>query len=105
MLLNPEKERERDFMHYRNSGLNQVLCKISHENRKAIGMDFSEIRKMKDKGDAEKLGRILQNIMLCKKYKVPLVIASFAKSEKERMHSAELKAFARTLGIDIINKL
>ena len=105
ILLNPEREKEKDFMHYRNSGLNQVLCKIAKENGKAIGINFSEIKKMKGKKDAEKLGRILQNIRLCKKYKVPIILASFAKNAKELVHSAELKSFARTLGIDKINEL
>lgn len=105
MLLNPEQEREKDFMKYRDSGLNHVLCKIAKENGKAIGIDFSQIRKMKGKEDAERLGRVLQNIRLCRKYDVRLVLASLAKNEKEMVHSAELKAFARTLRIDRINEL
>ncbi len=105
MLLNPEYERKKDFMHYRDSGLNHVLCKIAKENGKAIGINFNEIKKMKKKEDAEKLGRIIQNIRLCRRYGVPVVIASFAKNINEMIHSSELKTFARTLGIDKINNL
>lgn len=105
MLLNPEYERKKDFMHYRDSGLNHVLCKIAKENGKAIGINFNEIKKMKKKEDAERLGRIIQNIRLCRRYKVPVIIASFAKNTQETVHSSELKTFARTLGIDRINNL
>ena len=104
LLLNPERKKEKDFMHYRNSGLNNVLCKIAKEKGKAIGIDFSEIKKMRERKDAERLGRILQNMRLCRKYKVPVVIASFAKNSRELVHAAELKTFARTLGIDRINE-
>jgi len=36
ILLSPEKYKEEDSLHQRNSGLNQVLCKIAQKNKVAI---------------------------------------------------------------------
>ncbi len=101
ILLSPEFERERDYMNYRNSGLNHVLCKIARDNNSAIAIDFNALKRLKAKEKALKLGRIMQNARLCKKYKVKMVLLSLAKSQKEMVSAFDFKVFAKTLGISI----
>jgi|GEM_PF-1056263 len=79
-LLNPEQTRKKDFMHSRNSGLNHVLCKLASQNNIAIGISFEDITNLKGIERAERLGRIMQNIMLCRKYNTKILLASFGKN-------------------------
>ncbi len=93
VLLGPEKGRDRDFTHYRNSGLNQVLCKLAKKNNIAIGFDFNDILVSMEKGKI--LGRMMQNVKLCRKYKVKMLIFDF----KEERSKEELRSFGISLGM------
>ncbi len=99
VLLSPEHVRKRDFTHYRNSGLNQVLCKIAAKNNKAIGIDFNDIKKAKGKEKALKLGRIMQNIKLCLKYNVKMLLASFSAKPADMVYALDLLSFARAISM------
>lgn len=96
VLLSPEKDKSKDFMFSRNSGLNQVLCKLAAKNRVSIGFNFSDILNSKEKHKI--LGRMAQNVKLCKKYKVKIIFSSFAKSKYELRSDAILASFAKILG-------
>ena len=99
LLVSPEKNRNKDFMHYRNSGLNQVLCKLAHKNGIAIAFSFNEILKSKGTSRSRIIGRIMQNIRLCRKYKLKMVLASFALSEIELRNSSDLISLGIVLGM------
>lgn len=103
VLLSPEHVRKYDFTHYRNSGLNQVLCKIAAKNNKTIGINFNEIKKAKAKAESKekalKLGRIMQNIKLCLKYNVKMLLASFSARPADMTHALDMLSFARAIGI------
>lgn len=79
ILLGPEFAKKKDFMKYRNSGLNHVLCRLANKNKIAIGISMSSIKDAKKQERAEKIGRLMQNIALCKKYDTITVLASFGK--------------------------
>lgn len=98
ILLSPEKESKRDFMFSRNSGLNQVLCKLAAKNDVAIGFNFSDLLNCSGKERSKTLGRMRQNVRLCKKYKVKIIFSSFAKNKYELRSSEFLKVFERILG-------
>ena len=65
-------------MHQRGSGLDHILSKLAHDKKVAIGFSLSSIMNSKNKNII--LGRMMQNIMLCRKYSVKAVIASFAET-------------------------
>ena len=91
-LLSPEFERKKDFINYRNSGLNQVLCKIARDNKKIIIENLSDLQGDK-KTRALLLGKIMQNARLCRKYKTKFILTFFNK-----MFSAfELKNFEKII--------
>lgn len=97
ILLSPDYLTKNDKMHFRNSGLNQVLCKIAKKNNIAIGISFSRI--LNSKKRSKDFGRIIQNIKFCKKYKVKLVLATFAKNKWELRTSKDLLALGQLLGL------
>ena len=90
-LLSPEYSRRKDFINYRNSGLNQVLCKIARDNKKTIIESFSSILNADKKNKAIILGRIIQNEKLCRKYNVKFILRNMAIDEKEMKSAHELK--------------
>jgi len=99
ILVNPEKGIQKDFLHSRNSGLNQVLCKLARQNNVAIGFSFSEILHSEKEQRAELFGRMMQNVRLCRKYNVRMVLGSFAKNEFELRSKDSLISFGIFLGM------
>lgn len=86
---------EKDSFHQRNSGLNDVLCKIAKEHNIIIGFSLKRILL----NNPLLLGKIMQNIRLCRKYKVKMKIASLASSWDELRSSKDIIALARVLGM------
>ena len=93
VLLSPEKNREKDFIHYRNSGLNQVLCNLAKRNGIAIGFDFNNVLNAQNK--EEILGRMMQNVRLCRKYKIRMLIFDLTNERSKE----ELRSFCVVLGM------
>ena len=96
-VFNLENSFKRDFVHHRNSGLNHIIAKLMYDKKVAIAFSFSEILNSKKREIL--LGRIAQNIRLCKKYKVKMITASFAKDPYEMRSNVELKSFFKKLGM------
>lgn len=99
VLLSPHHGSKKDFMKERGSGLDHVICRIAAKNKIAIGIDFSEILNADEKERVAILGRIIQNIKLCRKYKVKVLFASFASSLFEMRAVQDLMAFAQAIGM------
>ncbi|MEK6934700.1 MAG: RNase P subunit p30 family protein [Nanoarchaeota archaeon] len=97
ILLSPEKNRDKDFMHSRDSGLNQVLCKLAKKNDIAIGFNFNDVLISKNKWLI--LGKMMQNVRLCRKYKVKMIILSGAKNKNELRAAKDLSSFGNVLGM------
>lgn len=93
ILLSPEKNTGKDFIHYRNSGLNQVLCNLANKNNIAIGFNFEDVLNSSDKAGV--LGKMMQNVRLCRKYKVKMLIFDFSKERTKE----ELRSFGLVLGM------
>ena len=68
LILNHTDKKDR--LKQRDSGLNQVLCRIAKDNNITLAIDLNELTESRDKKTrALILGRILQNIKLIKKFK------------------------------------
>ena len=91
----PEDDVPKDHTHYRNSGMDQILAKLAKTKGKTILFDLSSLRKGKNRELI--LGRTMQNMRLCKKYKVPFEIVTFATIPREMKTSKDLKALSRAL--------
>lgn len=97
ILVSPHQGSKKDFMRERGSGLDHITCKIAKQEKVAIGIDFSEILHTNNR-DAI-IGRIMQNIKLCRKYKTDMVLATFASSVFEMRAAQDLQAFAQEIGM------
>ena len=96
IIFNIENQTGQDFIHHRNSGLNHIICKAASESNSAIGVSFSNLLNQKSK--SRLIGRINQNISLCKKYKTKIVLASFAKDPSELRSPTDLRSFLISIG-------
>ncbi|MFH1376722.1 MAG: RNase P subunit p30 family protein [Candidatus Woesearchaeota archaeon] len=97
ILLSPEKNNKKDSLFFRNSGLNQVLCKLAKKNDISIGFNFSDLLNTESKERTKILGRMFQNARLCKKYKVNMVFTTLAKNKYELRSKAILDSFKRVI--------
>jgi len=102
ILYNLEYQQRKDFIHHRNSGLNQILCKFAYVNNITIGISCSSLINSKKKLRLLMFGRISQNIKLCRKYKVSMIFASFAKNLYEMRSPFDIQSLAVTLGMPSI---
>lgn len=76
LLLSPESGIKKDKLKQIDSGLNQVLCKIAKENNISIGIDIKDLLSKNDEERIMRIARLLQNINLCKKYNVKIVLVN-----------------------------
>jgi len=91
-----EDLEKKDSFHYRRSGTNQVLCKLIKTKNKVFVLDMEKIFTSSDKETL--LGRLQQNLMLIRKYKLDLIICSFATKSSNLRAEEEYKALIRSLG-------
>ena len=78
LIFGFEENSKRDFLHQRGSGLDHILCKLVHENNVIIGLSLNSILNSDNKNII--FGRMMQNIRLCDKFKVKILIGSFSQS-------------------------
>ena len=95
-----EESGRRDFIHQRASGLNHVLCELARKNNVAIGFSYSSITNSNKAQAAVIMGRLMQNISLCQKYKAKTVIASFSGNPYELRSYHDLASIFRFMGMD-----
>lgn len=99
LIYGIEKFREKDRINQKDSGLNQVLCKLANKNKIKIGFSFSDVLNFEGIKRAKILGRMVQNVKLCNKYKIDMVVGSFAKNKYELRNAKDLVAFGEFLGM------
>jgi len=87
ILLTPELHNQADRLKQRDSGLNEILCRIAKNNNIKIGIDIDEIKKLDKKQKSKILARIAQNINLCKKTGAELVVFPKNKYKKQDIMS------------------
>ena len=73
-----EEINKKDYLHQRASGLNHVICEFAKKNNVAIGFSYNLLFNKNDIFTSLLIGRIMQNIALCQKYKVNTIIGSFS---------------------------
>ncbi|MBL7100954.1 MAG: hypothetical protein ISS23_03315 [Nanoarchaeota archaeon] len=99
VLLSPEKGVRRDSLHHRNSGLNHVICKLARKNGIAMGFSFNEVLMNRGLKRAVTLGRMMQNVRLCRKYKLRMVLGSFARTKWGMRAADDLISFGIVIGM------
>ena len=97
VIFGVEGLMHKDSLHFRQSGLNQVLCALMAKKGISYGISFSMILHSSSRGRALLLGRIAQNIRLARKFKIPVQIHSFAKDVYDLRSAKDLDVVLRTL--------
>ena len=99
ILLGPERGVKGDSLHHRNSGLNHIICRIAQKKKTAIGFNFNDILTSYGLARAKTLGRMMQNVKLCRKYKLRMVLGSFAQNKWQMRARNDLISFGIVLGM------
>ncbi len=99
ILLSPEKGVKRDSLHYRNSGLDNVTCELARRSGVVIGFNFNDVLTSEGLTRAQTLGRMMQNVRLCRKHKLRMLIGSFAKDKWQMRSRSDLISFGIVLGM------
>jgi len=95
-----EQATRKDFMSQKASGLNHIICEAANKNKVAIGFSYSSIINEPGFKKSVILGRMMQNIMLCRKYKVRALIGSFHSNPYMLRSPHDLISLFSTLGMD-----
>ncbi|MBS3167775.1 hypothetical protein J4216_01480 [Candidatus Woesearchaeota archaeon] len=83
----------KDNLHFRVGGLDQVLCKLCNKNDVTVGFSLSSLK------NPVLIGRVKQNIKLCRKYKVKMRFFSFAENKFDLRGLEDMKSLLRVLGM------
>ncbi len=100
MIYGFEELQKRDHMHQRASGLNQTICELAGKNAVAIGIAYGSLINKNAQDGPLLIGRIIQNIMMCQKYKVKLVVGSLTNNPYAMRAPHEIMSFLSLLGMD-----
>ncbi|MDP3916678.1 MAG: RNase P subunit p30 family protein [Nanoarchaeota archaeon] len=99
IVMNPEIKTDRDKIHYRKSGMNQVFAKLAKEKDIAVGFGFSFILNADSIKRSEILGKMRQNVRICRKAKCKMIVCSYANDYREMRGAKDLLSFARIIGM------
>lgn len=92
VLLNPEPNTP-DSIDQVNSGLNQVLCMLAQKNNIKIAFSIDRL------SDLNIVKKIIQNIRLCRKFKVKILFFTLADNKYELRSAYDLIALLQGLGM------
>ena len=95
-----EEVHKKDYLHQRISGLNHILCDLANKNNVAIGFAYSPLFSKNSQLISLIMGRMMQNIALCQKYKVKIVIGSFSGNPYEIRAMHDIASLFKTLGMN-----
>ena len=99
IFYNLEVHHDRAGLHQRKSGFNHVLAALAHEKEKIIAFNFNTILRTTGTQRSVLLGRMRQNVMLCRKYKAQMRVISGATGLYEMRSAHDLIAFGELLGM------
>ena len=95
-----EEFPRKDHLHQRASGLNHILCEIARQNNVSVAFPYGSLLGENAQTVSIIKGRMMQNISLCRKYKVKCVIGSFSQNPYELRSPYDLASLFSILGMD-----
>ncbi len=96
-VVGVEYTDEKDGLHQRRSGLNHVILADFKKRGVVVLFDYGSLRNLSEKKKATILGRMRQNISLCKKNKIEYSFVSLAKEILEMKDKKDVKVFQRSI--------
>ncbi len=98
-LISPERGSKKDNLKQRDSGINHVIAKETAKRDVIVVINFNEIQKLKGKEKALRLGRLIQNVKICRKAGCDIKIASLTSNQKSLVNEIGRKSFGVSLGM------
>lgn len=92
-----EYVERKDRVNQRQSGLNHILAKIAAKKNISLGFFLMPLLELSPSKRAQILGRLRQNLRLCHKYGVRVVIGTFAANAYELRNPLDIEAFQREI--------
>ncbi len=98
-VIDVEFDNEKDYVHQRRSGLNHVLLTEYKKKKISLLFGFASLQTQVLARQAQVLGRVMQNIQLCKKQNISYELCSLATLPKQLRHPKDVLALERVLGL------
>lgn len=98
LVFGVEDERK-DSVHFRRSGLNQVLARLMVRKDVRLGFSFADVLDVRGFRRSVLLGRMMQNVSFARKFRFHSVIGSFASHPLAMRAPDDLRAFFHVLGM------
>ena len=99
IVFDVEQVQGQDLARQRRSGLNHIIAGIAAARQKHIGFSFHSLLSCSGIKRSQLLGRMQQNVILCRKYKTGMVLASFATTPMEMRAPRDLLAVGQLMGM------
>jgi RNase P/RNase MRP subunit p30 len=99
-----EEFYKRDHLHQRASGLNHMLCGLARKNNVAVGFSYSSLLNKNPEITSVLMGRMMQNIRLCKKFNTKMIIGAFSSESFDLRAAHDVMSMFSILGIDKIKR-
>jgi RNase P/RNase MRP subunit p30 len=90
---------KKDSFHYRRGGLNQILCRLVARHGKIVFFNLNLLKDSKGFSREVLIGRMKQNIRLCRKFKVQMKAGFFPSSKEEIKNPEDVKGLLIVLGM------
>jgi len=100
LIYGIEETYKKDYLHQRASGLNHTMCEIARNNNIAVGFSYSLLLNKDKLQNSILMGRMMQNISLCQKYKVKTIIASFSSRPFDLRLRHDISSLFKILGMN-----
>jgi RNase P/RNase MRP subunit p30 len=101
-LVSPEGGNKFDNLKQRDSGLNHVVARIAQDKGVEIVISMREVSRLECKDKALRLGRIRQNILICRRAACGLKIASLGVDMEGVVDWMGRRAFGVSLGMSSV---
>lgn len=88
-------DKRRDHLHHRNSGLDSTSAKLCASHNILVGINLRNLRTL----DPIIIGRVMQNIELCRTHKTKMAVFSDAQTVAELPHNDDVASLLRVLGM------
>jgi len=98
-LISPERETMKDTLKQRDSGINHVVARKAKEKDIKIIVDLGEVSKLEGIEKAKRLGKIIQNVKICRKVGCNILLASLASKKNDVLDTKGRQALGENLGM------
>ncbi len=92
-----EKIFPKDGFHHRYSGLDPVLCALMQQHHHSYLLNLSHIIEAKEQHRALILGRMKQNLLLCRRFRVDYSVVTFAQTPYGMRSPHDIASFSTFL--------